>query len=257
MCWRGRMAERYRVRTARCEVALSSFQSLPADTLWSSRFSSALHFHVRLDTCHILLAVCHTMAWYMSCLCCAGKSLHGINIKRKISSFIQGFFDSGVASCRALDLNLCQAGLFPLPVLLQGPCWTPSLSMPKLAVRMGQHTWAHCGVGGSETMAFLATTNLTTMCLAFPILMPELSRAKPSPPAQPALWTPEPHAQGRGKSRAQQVFGAADPSLSHHSLSCKFLWVCPWLQINAGWGPLSRPSPFRCSCGFYWHKEEP
>lgn len=62
---------------------------------------------------------------------------------------------------------------------------------------------------------------------------------------------------GARASGAQQVFEAADPSLPHPSLSCKFLWMYPRLQINAGWGPLSRPSPSRCSCGFYCHKEAP
>lgn len=79
------------------------------------------------------------------------------------------------------------------------------------------------------------------------MLVAEPARAKASPPPQLAAWTPEPHAQGQGKSGAQQYFEAADPRLPHHSLSCKFLWLYPWLQINAGWGPLSRSSLSHCS----------
>lgn len=265
------MEDGWKAHGENCKVWSGSQQLSVLACLWSCDppvFLVLCTFMSGLTNAMSCFAVSHTMAWYMSCLCCAGKTLHGITTKHKkedfklylffIYIFIYLYiFDFGIASCRALNLILCQAGLFPLPVLLQGWCWTPSLSMPELAVRTGSHTWAHCGAGGSETVAFLAMKSLTTTWLAFPIVMPELLRAKPSPPAQPALWTPEPHAQRQGKSRAQQVFGAADPSLSHHSLSCKFLWICPWLQINAGWGPPLRPSPSRCSCGFYWHEEEP
>lgn len=87
MCWWRRMAERYRVRTARCEVTLSSFQSLPADILWSSVFLALCTFMSGLIYAISCFAVCHTMVWYMSCLCFASKPLHGITTEHKKEDF--------------------------------------------------------------------------------------------------------------------------------------------------------------------------
>jgi len=129
---------------------------------------------------------------------------------------------------------------------------------------MGQHTRAHHGVSGSETVVLQAVTNLrdhrgkaSSLVLLLRYWCLRFRELNHLPHCSLLRGQPEPHAQGQGKSRARQVFEAADPGLPHRSLSCKFLWIYPRLQINAGWGPLSRPSPSCCSCGFHWYKEAP
>lgn len=193
------------------------------------------------------------MPWSDMChVYCAGKPLHGITTEHKKEDFklYLGIFWFWSSKFQSLKFESVPGRAVPTA------CASPGAMLDTPP----EHAWAVCKDGSAHLSSLWCwwqwnggisghdKPQHNLCCFSNTDAWAVESKTIPTSPA---------HTHSQGKSRAQQVSRAADPGLSNPSLSWKFQWICPWLQINAGWGPLSRPSPSHCSCGFYRLKEEP
>lgn len=238
------------------KVLIGSQQLLVPVSLWSSCFSCASRFHVRLDICHVLV-------WYVPCPGCVRfttqvPAWHNFwTYKGRFQGTFRNFPMLEKQSLEPWIQSFARQGSYHWTSFSRvRVCWKPS----------PEHVWAELpGRMGPPDLAVALTaaklwrcsllTNPSKIsgakpatCLVSPLLM--LARSQPSPP--PAAWPHKAHAHVQGGHG-----GPLKRRIPASPITHKFLWIYLRLQITAGWGPLSRPSPSRCSCGFYWHKEAP